>query len=81
MLEFIVIMLALSAMMRNRAQTRGLLRGIFLSLAVFYGIQIGIPIILYAGVYCIPLILIIWVVMNIAVPFVKGFMSSFQKGR
>ena len=75
MLGFIIMFLVFSSIMGNEAGARRMLRGMFTFLAVMYGIRI----ILFAGFGLLPLIIIGWAVMNMAVPFVRGFASSFQK--
>ena len=75
MLGFIIMFLIISSVMGNGTGTRRMLRGLFTFLAVMYGIRIF----MFTGFTLLPLIIIGWAVMNIAVPFVRGFMSSFQK--
>ncbi len=75
MLGFIIMFLILSSVIGDETGTRKMLRGMFTFLAVMYGIRI----IMYTGFSLLPLIIIGWAVMNIAVPFVRGFVSSFQK--
>lgn len=76
MLGFIIMFLVISSLMGDQTGIRNLLRGLFTFLAVMYGFRI----VLYTGFHLLPMIIIIWAVMNIAVPFVRGFVSSFQKG-
>lgn len=76
MLGFIIMFLVISSLMGDQTGTKNLLRGLFTFLAVMYGFRI----VLYTGFHLLPMIIIIWAVMNIAVPFVRGFVSSFQKG-
>ncbi len=75
MLGFIIMFLIISSVMGNGTGTRRMLRGLFTFLAVMYGIRIF----MFTGFTLLPLIIIGWAFMNIAVPFVRGFMSSFQK--
>jgi len=75
MVGFIIMFLIISSVMGNGTGTRRMLRGLFTFLAVMYGIRIF----MFTGFTLLPLIIIGWAVMNIAVPFVRGFMSSFQK--
>ena len=75
MLGFIIMLLIISSVIGNGNGTRKMLRGMFTFLAVMYGIRIFI----FTGFTLLPLIIIGWAVMNIAAPFVRGFMSSFQK--
>ena len=72
---FIIMILVISSLMGNQAGTRNLLRGLFTFMAVMYGIRI----ILFTGFHLLPLIILVWAVMNIAVPFFRGFTSSFQR--
>ena len=75
MLGFIIMFLIISSIMGNKNGTRKMLRGLFTFLAVMYGIRL----IMFPGFGLLPLIIIGWAVMNILVPFVRGFASSFQK--
>ena len=75
MLGFIMMILVISSIMGNQAGARRFFCGMFTFFAVMYGIRI----ILYTGFHLLPLIIIIWAVMNIAVPFLRGFVSSFQR--
>ena len=75
MLGFIIMFLIFSSIMGNETGTRKMLRGMFTFLAVMYGIRIF----MFTGFSLLPLIIIGWAVMNIAVPFIRGFVSSFQK--
>jgi len=75
MVGFIIMFLIISSVMGNGTGTRRMLRGLFTFLAVMYGIRIF----MFTGFTLLPLIIIGWAVMNIAVPFARGFMSSFQK--
>ena len=75
MLGFIIMILVISSVMGNPSGARKLLRALFAFWAVLYGIRI----LLFTGFHLVPMLVIIWAVMNIAVPFVKGFASSFQK--
>ena len=75
MLGFIIMFLIISSMIGNENGTRKMLRGLFTFLAVMYGIRI----IMFTGFGLLRLIIIGWAVMNIAVPFFRGFASSFQK--
>ena len=74
MLGFIIMFLIFSSIMGNETGAGKMLRGMFTFLAVMYGIRI----ILFTGFGLLPLIIIGWAIMNIAVPFVRGFASSFQ---
>ena len=64
MLGFIIMFLVISSLMGDQTGTRNLLRGLFTFLAVMYGFRI----VLYTGFHLLPMIIIIWAVMNIAVP-------------
>ena len=75
MLGFIIMFLIISSIMGNETGARKMLRGLFIFLAAMYGIRI----IMFAGFGLLPLIIIGWAVINIAVPFIRGFVSSFQK--
>ena len=75
MLGFIIMFLVFSSVMRNETGLRKMLRGIFIFLAVMYGIRI----MMFAGFGLLPLIIVGWAVINIAVPFSRGFVSSFRK--
>ena len=78
MLGFIIMMLVISSLMgdqRGQENARKILRGLITMIAVIYGIRI----ILYTGFTLIPLIIIGWAVMNILVPFIRGFISSFER--
>ena len=75
MLGFIILFLIFSSIMGNETSAGKMFRGMFTFLAVMYGVRI----IMFTGFSLLPLIIIGWAVMNIAVPFVKGFASSFQK--
>ena len=78
MLGFIIMMLVISSLMgdqRGQENARKILRGLITMIAVIYGIRI----ILYTGFTLIPLIIIGWAVMNIFVPFIRGFISSFER--
>ena len=75
MLGFIIIFLIITSIMGNENGTRKMLCGLITFLAVMYGIRI----IMFTGFGLLPLIIIGWAVMNILVPFFRGFTSSFQK--
>ena len=75
MLGFMIMFLVFSSVMRDATGLKRMFRGIFTLLAVMYGIRI----MMFAGFGLLPMIIIVWAVMNIAVPFSRGFVSSFRK--
>ena len=77
MLRFIIVLLIISSIMGNREGARNLLRGLITIAAIVYGIRL----IVYTGFHLLPLIIIIWAVVNIALPFVRGFLSGFSRKR
>ena len=77
MLGFVIMMLIFSSLFGNGEGTRRALRGFVTFMAVIYGIRI----LLYTGFAILPVIIIIWAVSNVAVPFLRGFVYSFRKER
>ena len=75
MLQFIIVLLVISTLMDDREGARRMLRGIFTCIAVMYGIRI----ILYTGFHLLPMIIIVWAVVNVILPFCRGFIGSFRK--
>ena len=71
------IMVVLSSLFGNGEGTRRALRGFITFMAVIYGIRI----LLYTGFAILPVIIIIWAISNVAVPFLRGFAYSFRKER
>ena len=74
MLGFIIMMLVVSFLMGCQRGMMRLLGGFFAFMAFMYGFRI----LLFAGFHLLPLIILIWAIGNIIVPFTRGFMSKFQ---
>ena len=75
MFGFIIMMMVISSLMGNQRGARDLLRGFFIFMTVMFGIRM----ILFSGFFFIPLLIVVWAVTHIAMPFIKGFISSFRK--
>ena len=77
MLGFIIVMLVMWSVFGSDESSRRGLRAVFSAIAIFYGIRILFGV----GFVFLPLIIIIWALSNVVIPFVGGFISSFRKDR
>ena len=75
MWKWIILLLIISSLSGDRTRTRKTVRCILAAAAIFYAIRF----ILSAGFRLLALIAIIWAVVNILLPFIKGFGESFRK--
>ena len=75
MFGFFIMLAVLSSIFGTSRSTERLLTGIFTFFAVMYGLRF----LLAVGFQFLPLILLIWLAAKVVIPFVKGFVSSFQK--
>ena len=75
MFGFIITILVISSLLGDVSGTRRLLKDIFTFMAVMYGLRL----ILLTGFHLIPFIIVVWALSNVVVPFIRGFMDSFDR--
>ena len=73
MLWFIIAILVVSALLGDDPRPKKWLRLILTCIAIIYGIRL----IVTAGLHLLPIIIIVWAIVDIILPFLRGFISRF----
>ena len=75
MLNILIFFMIVSLATNNGRAARSLFRGVFGMIGMFYGIMF----LLRAGFGMVPMLITLYLVFGVAVPFLKGFFDSFSK--
>ena len=75
MFNIFIFFLIISIVTNNSRASRSMFRGIFGMIGMIYGISF----MLRVGFSIVPLLVTLYLVFDVAVPFLKGFFDSFEK--